>query len=99
MHFAPGVNMSRLAELAGGGDEAAAAEIRERLCPIVRVALRRGEGLPSVVRWVRRIYETMSGGRDGPPDEYTPAIAQMLCRELLRGRSTDPRAGDTVLGL
>jgi hypothetical protein len=81
-----------LAVLRGLGDAAARTEVRERmeasLAPIVRVAIRRGEGLPPVVRWVRRAFATLADGRAMPDEQYTAEITQLLCAELLRRSTT-----------
>jgi hypothetical protein len=81
-----------LAARARRGDAAAGAEFRRRmkasLGPIVRLATRRGEGLPPVVRFIRKTFATMADGRPMPDDQYTAEITQLLCAELLRSPAT-----------
>ncbi len=77
-----------LATSARRGDPVADAEFRRRmsasLAPIIRLALRRGEGLTPVVRRVRETFATMAEGRPMPDEQYTAEITQLLCAELLR---------------
>jgi hypothetical protein len=88
------------------GDAEAAAEFRRRmnssLGPIVRLAMRRGEGPPRVVSWVRRAAATMADGRRVPPQQFASDIAELLCSELLRSPPGDAHAqrggADTTVG-
>ena len=85
-------SLDDLAALARRGDAVASAEFRQRILtslgPIVRLAVRRGEGLQPVVRWVRRMFATMADGRAMPDEQYTAEITQLLCAELLRSPAT-----------
>lgn len=81
--FQNGQNRGRLAGQGDGlSDVASLGSIGDGLAPIVRLALRRGEGLPPVVRWVRRTFAAMAGGRAVPPEQYADAITEVLRRKL-----------------
>jgi len=60
-------------------------QLEESLVPIVRVALRKGVGVPTVVAWVRQTYDRLSqGSKSLSPDYYVPQITRLLCARLQR---------------
>jgi hypothetical protein len=93
-------SLDELARRARAGDMAASVEFQERmqssLGPIVRLAMRRGQGPEHVVRWVRQ-----AAARTPAPDSRE--LTQQLCAELLRTQPSGPgsRRGnaDTIVGV
>jgi hypothetical protein len=88
-----------------GGEalELAQSQLEERLRPIVRLALRKGEGIPEVVGWVRRAQANLVDNISRP-DQGAAEIARMLSVTLLHARrllprSSAPRHADTVVGI
>lgn len=92
--LAPEAGLSSLAERSRGGDRAARAELQDRLAgslaPAVRLALRRGVGRPSLVRWVRRTYASLAPDLNSPPERYAPQIVRLLCCALAQGLTASP---------
>ncbi len=85
------------------GSDLAQSQLEERLRPIVRLALRRGEGIPEVVGWVRRAQANLVGTASRP-DQGAAEIARMLSATLMqaeaaRPRPSAPRHADTVVGI
>jgi hypothetical protein len=60
------------------------ARITASLAPIIRVALRRGVGIPSIVAWARRTHAEIAGNRVVAPDQYATEITRMLCSVLMK---------------
>ncbi len=58
-------------------------QLLSALAPIVRLALRRGTGVPSVVAWVRRTHAALADGRHVPRDHFAPQITRLLCAAFL----------------
>jgi hypothetical protein len=82
------------------------AQIEATLLPMVRVALRTGQGHPRLVQWVRRTLPWMAGEKGSPahvdPEQVAAPMARLLCQTLLQQMRTHPdggRALDTVVGL
>src|SRR5262245_13803561 len=77
-------SLVNLVERLGGGDDGARPEMRARLeaalVPMVRQALRSGNGVPAVVRWVRG--EVAAGGPTDPDLGARP-LAKRLCAAVL----------------
>lgn len=72
-------------------------ELEERLVPLIRCALRRGTGLPSLVDWVRgRMADLADSAEPLDPRQAAPRFARLLCAGLVRDL---PRSSqETVLG-
>lgn len=80
----------------------AQSQLEERLRPIVRLALRKGEGIPEIVGWVRRAQANLVGNISRR-DQGAAEIARMLSVTLLHAhtllpRSSAPRHADTIVG-
>jgi hypothetical protein len=75
------------------------------LTPLVRRALRSGDGMPQLVAWVRTNLPRVDAGRDRArpmdPDCAAPPLARLLCATLLRGRPDRLAASatETVVGV
>jgi hypothetical protein len=96
-------SLHRLSSLAQSGDDdarqRAQARLEGQLQPIVRLALRKGVGIPRVVGWVRQAHARLAGGvRSADPDQYTVEIARMLTATLL-DRPDRQSPPDTVRGI
>jgi hypothetical protein len=77
--------------------------LEESLLPMVRCALRSGQGHPRLVRWLQKTLPAVPGphqaGRPVDPDLTGPPLARLLCRTLLRQVDGEPaRALETVIG-
>ncbi len=99
-----GDSLNRLASLACRGEDEAREHAQSRLegelQPIVRLALRKGVGIPRVVGWVRQAQARLSNGaRVAEPDQYAVEITRMLTATLLDGSTRQSIAHDTVLGI
>ena len=64
------------------------------LVPIIRVAIRNGTGLPSVVSWVRRHLPRP----DADPSREAPWMARQLCDRIL-GQPRACAGAETVVGV
>ncbi|HLW65298.1 MAG TPA: hypothetical protein VKS79_08265 [Gemmataceae bacterium] len=61
-------------------DELRLRELEETLEPMVRLALRKGLGVPEVVQWVQRTYVALTEGvAPASPEFYVPQITRLLC--------------------
>lgn len=78
-----------------GTDADADSKLEGSLTPIVRLALRRGVGIPALVQWVRKAHAEMARDRQGTPEQFAPQIACMLARVLTRPPEPRP-LGNTV---
>jgi hypothetical protein len=101
---ASGESLNRLADLARGGDDEARervqARLEDQLQPIVRLALRKGVGIPRVVGWVRQAHARLADGRrTEAPEQYAAEITRMLTATLLDGPLRRSRTHDTVVGV
>src|SRR5262245_10582664 len=97
-------SLNRLSSLARSGDadarERAQARLEGQLQPIVRLALRKGVGIPRVVGWVRQAHARLAGGvRSTDPDQYTAEITRMLTATLLDRPPRRSTTRDTVFGI
>jgi hypothetical protein len=94
--------LRRLQELARRGDpNTIRQQIAGSLTPIVRLALRRSQGLPPVVEWVQRTLAGIAGSGSAAPEQYTKTITQLLCNALLRSPADDSspiRASESMCG-
>jgi hypothetical protein len=80
--------------------EREAARLEGQLQPIVRLALRKGVGIPRVVGWVREAHARLSNGaRTTPPEQYAVEITRMLTATLLDKSSRHASVHDTVMGI
>jgi hypothetical protein len=95
------------ARLVGNQDgeslEQAQDRLEERLRPIVRLALRKGEGIPEVVGWVKRAQANLGVDPVVRFDQCAVEIARMLSATLLRASArrtanASHRHADTVVG-
>ncbi len=68
----------------------AAEDLQRTLAPMVRVALRRGAGLPAVVCWVRQTLERIAGPNPQLPEAYAPQITRLLCAALRNSHRPEP---------
>src|SRR5260370_11293544 len=78
-----------------------AEDLQSTLGPMVRVALRRGTGVPAVVRWVRQALERIAGPNPQMPEAYAPQITRLLCAALRNSHRPEPcrpPALETVAG-
>jgi hypothetical protein len=76
--------------------------LEESLLPMVRCALRSGQGHPRLVRWVQKTLPVVPGphqdGQPVDPDLTGPPLTRLLCRTLLRQQREPARALETVIG-
>ncbi|HEV3145134.1 MAG TPA: hypothetical protein VGZ47_14690 [Gemmataceae bacterium] len=57
-------------------------DLEECLAPMVRLALRKGVGLPEVVEWVQQTYAGLiEGTTPAPLEYYVPQITRLLCAQ------------------
>jgi hypothetical protein len=57
-------------------------DLEETLAPMVRLALRKGVGVPEVVQWVQQTYAALTEGSTlAPPEAYVPQITRLLCAQ------------------
>jgi hypothetical protein len=95
-------SLDTLADRARGGDHAAGRFLREELevdlVRLVRCALRRGTGLPAVVRWARGQFADLADA-PGRLDERqaAPVLARLLCHGVVNNL-TAGGAQQTVCG-
>ena len=70
--------------------------------PMVRLALRRGAGVPALVQWVRQALDRVAGPNPPTPEAYAPQITRLLCAALLNEHRPEPLrrppAPDTATG-
>ncbi len=69
------------------------AELEESLAPLVRCALRRGTGLPAVVKWVQKSAAGLASSDALDLTRAVPRIARLLSAGLmeeLRGHGCRP---------
>jgi hypothetical protein len=99
----PTNSLNTLAVQARRGDPAARQqfcdELEAGLVPLVRCALRRGTGLPALVRWVQGNFAALADG-PAPPDlaQVAPRIAHLLSARLV-GEFRSAREPETVTEL
>jgi hypothetical protein len=64
------------------GDLRRMQELEETLAPMVRLALRKGLGVPEVVQWVQQTYVALTEGvTPAAPEFYVPQITRLLAAQ------------------
>lgn len=77
--------LDQLVRAKGRSPEEQQRDLEKSLTPMVRLALRKGIGIPALVHWVRSTYLRLSPNPHlGAPEQYAPQITRLLSATLLQ---------------